>query len=213
MTERSSPNNSFALLRKFVRGRKQTERCEFCSAELAHLHQHLIEPVQRRLICVCPPCSLLFTDTGETAFRRVPRRILALPDFRLTDAQWERLQIPIQLAFFFHSRPAGHLVALYPSPGGPIESLLDLTVWSEIAEDNPLLQQMSPDVEALLVNRIGRGGPLGSLDGVPEYYLAPIDECFKLAGLIRLNWRGLSGGTEVWKEVGQFFADLKARAS
>ena len=45
-----------------------------------------------------------------------------------------------------------------------------------------------------------------------EYYLVPIDECYKLVGLIRTHWRGLSGGTEVWREIGAFFAALKSRA-
>jgi hypothetical protein len=69
---------------------------------------------------------------------------------------------------------------------------------------------MSPDVEGLLVNRAGRAGSEG---GSHEYFLAPVDECFKLVGLIRSNWRGLSGGEEAWKEIRRFFADLKARAS
>jgi hypothetical protein len=60
---------------------------------------------------------------------------------------------------------------------------------------------MEPDVEALLVNRIRNAS---------EYYIAPIDECYKLVGLIRANWRGLSGGTEVWKEISEFFNALKA---
>jgi hypothetical protein len=42
-----------------------------------------------------------------------------------------------------------------------------------------------------------------------EYYIVPIDQCFKLVGLIRSNWRGFSGGTEVWQKIGGFFADLK----
>ena len=56
---------------------------------------------------------------------------------------------------------------------------------------------MEPDVEALLINRVGPAR---------EYFLAPIDECYRLVGLIRLHWRGLSGGTEVWKEIQGFFA-------
>jgi len=207
MTERTSPNGSFAALRRFARARPVIERCDFCSAELGELHQHLIEPERRRLVCVCGACAILFGSQGETAYRRVPRRIHYLPDFRMTDAQWEGLLIPIQLAFFFHSSPAGRVIALYPSPAGPTESSLDLAMWDEVAQDNPALKRMSPDVEGLLVNRSALAG------AAPDYFIAPIDECFKLAGLIRANWRGLSGGEEVWKEIGRFFADLKTRSN
>jgi len=202
-----SPNGSFAALRRFARPRPVIERCDFCGAELGELHQHLIEPGRRRLVCVCGACAILFGSQGETAYRRVPRRIRYLPDFRMTDAQWEGLLIPIQLAFFFHSSAAGRVIALYPSPAGPTESSLDLATWDEVAQDNPALKLMSPDVEGLLVNRSARAG------GAPDYFIAPIDECFKLAGMIRANWRGLSGGDEVWKEIGRFFADLKTRSN
>ncbi|MGH9898511.1 MAG: DUF5947 family protein, partial [Pyrinomonadaceae bacterium] len=69
--------------------------------------------------------------------------------------------------------------------------------------DNPILKKMEPDVEALLINRVG---------STREYYLVPIDECYKLVGLIRKAWRGLSGGTELWDEIGTFFAQLKDRS-
>jgi Family of unknown function (DUF5947) len=207
ISERTSPNGSFAALRRFARARPVIERCDFCSAELGELHQHLIEPERRRLVCVCGACAILFGSQGETTYRRVPRRIRYLPDFRMTDAQWEGLLIPIQLAFFFHSSVAGRVIALYPSPAGPTESSLDLAMWDEVAQDNPALKRMSPDVEGLLVNRSARAG------GAPDYFIAPIDECFKLAGMIRANWRGLSGGEEVWKEIGRFFADLKTRSN
>jgi hypothetical protein len=39
----------------------------------------------------------------------------------------------------------------------------------------------------------------------------PIDECYRLVGLIRLNWRGLSGGSEVWEEVDKFFEQLEGK--
>jgi Family of unknown function (DUF5947) len=210
MIERTKQNGSFAALRRFARARTVIERCDFCSAQLDELHQHLIEPERRRLVCVCGACAILFGSQGETAYRRVPRRILYLPDFRMTDAQWEGLLIPIELAFFFHSSPAGRVIALYPSPAGTAESLLDLAMWDEIAQGNLALKRMTPDVEGLLVNRtaMARGGA-----GASEYFVAPIDECFKLVGLIRANWRGLSGGEEAWKEIRRFFVDLKARAS
>jgi hypothetical protein len=209
--EQPAPNNAFAALRRFARAKRVVERCDFCSAELGVDHQHLIQmeqgPEYRRIICICDPCAILFGNQSETTFRRVPRRILYLSDFRLTDAQWEGLMIPIQLAFFYYSTPERKVVALYPSPGGLTESLLDLSMWEDIAEANPSLSRLTPDVEGLLVNRTRRVG------GAHEYYLSPIDECFKLAGLIRTTWRGLSGGETVWNEIGQFFDDLKARAN
>ena len=45
-----------------------------------------------------------------------------------------------------------------------------------------------------------------------QYYLLPIDQCFKLVGLVRMHWRGLSGGQELWQAIEQYFAALTARA-
>lgn len=204
-------NNSFATLRRFIRERAPVERCELCSAELAADHQHLIEPASRKLLCSCGACVILFSGQ-DGKYRRVPRRIRSLPDFRLTDVQWESLLIPINMAFFFHSSPVGRIVALYPSPAGATESLLALEAWEEIVEQNPALREMEPDVEALLVNRIGRMRR-DRENGAAEYFLTPIDECYKLTGLIRARWRGLSGGSEVWEEIEQFFAGLKDRST
>ncbi|HEY6402241.1 MAG TPA: DUF5947 family protein [Blastocatellia bacterium] len=206
----ASPNAAFAALRRFARAPKTAERCDFCSSELGPVHQHLIEPERRRLVCVCEACAILFGNQGETVYRRPPRRILHLRDFRLTEAQWEGLLIPIRLAFFFYDSSTGKVAALYPSPAGPAESPLDQAAWDEIAQDNPAVKRMSPDVEGLLVNRTERTMRAG---GAGAYFIAPIDECFRLAGLIRTNWRGLSGGEAVWKEIGRFFADLKTRAN
>jgi hypothetical protein len=59
---------------------------------------------------------------------------------------------------------------------------------------------MERDVEALLVNRVR---------GAREHFLVPIDECYSLVGLIRMHWRGLSGGREVWEKIDRFFQDLR----
>jgi hypothetical protein len=67
---------------------------------------------------------------------------------------------------------------------------------------------MEADVEALLVNRIGHSR--GFAD--PEHYIVPIDECYKLVGLIRAHWSGLAGGTEVWRQIAEFFSSLKAKS-
>ena len=199
-----SPQSAIGVLRRFVRPRRvAAERCDLCSAELPAEHTHLFEPPTRQLLCSCEACAVLFSGQAETKYKRVPRRVRSLPDFRLTDAQWESLLIPIGMAFFFHSSPAGKTLALYPSPAGATESLLDLSSWGAVVEDNPVLKGLEPDTEALLVNRVRGAG---------DYYVAPIDECFKLVGLIRARWRGLSGGAEVWREIEEFFAALKAKS-
>jgi hypothetical protein len=199
--------SAFAALRHFARKRTPVERCEMCSLELAPEHDHLVEPASRRLICACGACAILFDAQGGAKYKRVPRRVKFLRDFQLTDAQWDELAVPIDMAFFFHSTPHEKIIALYPSPAGPTESLLSLETWGEIAQANPVLKAMDADVMALLVNRVGHNRGV-----VPEYYLIPIDECYKLVGLIRARWHGLSGGTEVWREVGTFFAALKKRS-
>ena len=84
-----------------------------------------------------------------------------------------------------------------------MESTLDLEYWNDIVERNPVLQELQPDVEALLVNRIATP---------PQYYRAPIDQCLRLVGILRTHWRGLSGGDDVWKEINRFFDDLQVAA-
>ncbi len=116
---------------------------------------------------------------------------------------WEELSIPINLAFFLHSTPAGRVVALYPSPAGATESLVAPEAWEALAEENPVLHDFEPDVECLLVNRVGDSR---------ECYRVGIDECYRLVGLVRTHWRGLSGGATVWDEIGRFFAGLKERS-
>jgi len=186
-----------------MRPRAAVEMCELCSAILAPEHEHLVEPMSRQLVCACAPCAILFTNEEAKRYKRVPRRVYALPDFYLTDARWESLMIPIGMAFFFHSTPAGKVVCIYPSPAGPTESLLDLRAWVDVVNDNAVLQDLEPDVEALLVNRVGQAR---------EYFMVPIDDCYKLVGLIRAHWRGLSGGAEVWQEIARFFTVLKSKA-
>jgi hypothetical protein len=192
-----------SVLRQFARPRSSVERCELCSAELAAAHSHLLEPAKRQILCACEACSLLFCGSSDARYLRIPRRIIALGDCAISDLQWESLMIPISLAFFFQDTAAGKVRAMYPSPAGATESSLSLESWEEIRTQNPLLQSMEPDVEAFLVNRVG---------GNAEYLLVPIDTCFHLVGLIRLYWKGLSGGTEVWQHIQQFFAALRACA-
>jgi len=203
----TEPSDGFGTLRQFARRERPFERCELCSAGIRPDHPHLIELAQRKLLCTCEPCAILFSGQG-VKFKRVPRRVLSNPGFNLSDAEWNGLMVPINMAFFFKSSLENRVIALYPSPAGATESLLALESWDDIVARNPILNEMESDVEGLLVNRLGYSRGYSSA----EYYLLPIDECYKLVGLIRLHWKGLSGGTEVWQELGGYFASLKARS-
>jgi len=200
--------NALGALGQFAAKRSRVEICELCAAELAEDHPHLVDPKAHKLLCACLACALLFGSQAGSKYKRVPRRIRFLAGFHLTDAEWESLMIPINVAFFFQSSPEGRVVAQYPSPAGATESQLSLDTWSDLVAENPALAEMESDVEALLVNRLGptRGY------AAAEYYLLPIDECYKLVWLIRSHWQGLSGGANVWTYLGAFFSDLKARS-
>jgi hypothetical protein len=195
---------ALASLRRFARPRVLRERCALCNAELAENHSHLVEPSSLRLACACEPCAILFSDQSPEKYRRVPRRIEFLPDFRLTDVAWEGLQLPIDLAFFLHATPAGRVIALYPSPAGATEAPVSPGAWEALVEENPILRSFEPDVEGLLANRVGE---------TRECYRVGIDQCYRLVGLIRTHWRGLSGGATVWGEIAGFFAGLRERSS
>src|SRR5580704_3333908 len=158
---------AFDFLRQFARRRQPIERCELCSLALPPEHQHLLDPAQRRIVCACDACAILFHAQGDTKYKRVPRRIRFLPDFQLTEAQWSGLMMPINMAFFFNSSPHGRVIAMYPSPAGATESVLTLDTWDEIAAGNPVLNDMETDVEALLVNRIGHSRGFNE----PEHYI------------------------------------------
>jgi hypothetical protein len=192
--------SSLVALQPFVRKpHERTDMCELCAAPLTVVHQHLLELQNRRIACACDACAILFSGHTAQRYRRIPRDIRVLRDFAMDDQEWESLLIPINLAFLFYSSAAGRVIANYPSPGGAMESLLDLEYWSAIIEHNPVLKKLEPDVEALLVNRLANP---------PQYYRVPIDQCFRLVGIIRKHWHGLSGGSEVWKHVDDFFGQL-----
>lgn len=212
--------SALASLRRFARPREPREHCDLCSTALASEHAHLLELSSRRLLCACDACAVLFDNPpspyplpppggegrvrGAGKYRRVPRRVQLLRDFQLPDETWAALQLPIDLAFLLHSTPAGRVVAFYPSPAGATEALVPVEAWQTLVQDNPVLRDLTPDVEALLVNRIQHNR---------EHYRAGIDKCYELVGLLRTHWRGLGGGSLVWEKIGRFFAGLRGGAA
>jgi hypothetical protein len=181
------------------------ERCELCSAPIASEHRHVLDLRGRELLCVCRACAILFDRpaAGGGQMRLVGDRRLRLEDFELDDAMWADLRLPVDLAFFFHSSPDERMMAFYPSPMGPTESLLALEAWQQLEAANPVLTTLAPDVEALLVYRVR---------GARRHWIVPIDDCYALVGLIRTAWRGLTGGSEVWRQIAAALDDLDRRS-
>jgi len=192
-------------LRRFTRERKQTrapvEHCDLCSEVIPADHHHLLDLSSRTVICACHACSVLFGDPGAGGgkYQLVPRRYLALPDFHMTD----ELMIPVNMVYIFHSTVARRAMAFYPSPAGAMESLLSLENWEVLVSSNPILNDLEPDVEALLINRVR---------DTREYYIVPIDACYRLVGLIRISWKGLSGGEKAWNAIGEFFGEIRTKS-
>lgn len=185
--------------------RSAQESCDLCGEPVASEHRHMLNLANREVLCACRACAVLFDSSaaGGSSRKLIPTRYQYLADFRMTDAEWESLSIPVHMAFFVRNTSAQRVLALYPSPAGPTESLLTLETWEDLELHNPVLKQMESDVEALLLNRIRE---------TRDYFLVPIDECYKLVGIIRLYWKGLSGGSEVQRQIDQFFALLKQRS-
>jgi hypothetical protein len=65
------------------------------------------------------------------------------------------------------------------------------------------MTDLTPDVEALLIQRAGDGF---------ECFLVPIDACYELVGLVRMHWKGFDGGQEAWEAIDGFFDAVRERS-
>ncbi|MEA3184450.1 MAG: hypothetical protein QOJ74_927 [Ilumatobacteraceae bacterium] len=186
------------------------ERCELCAELIPDEHGHVVDLESRALMCACRPCYLVFAPQGAggNRFRAVPERYLSFPEFSLTPGQWDAMQIPVGVAFFFVNSALDHVAAFYPGPAGATESLLSLDSWDEIVAANPDLGTLQPDVEAFLV----RSAERREGTGVAECYLVPIDVCYELVGELRRLWRGFDGGTEAHAALEAFFGRVRSKA-
>src|SRR4029079_1471437 len=130
--------------------RPAVEQCELCSIRILPQHRHLLEMSTQKIVCACDACALRFQDVVEGRFKLIPRDARALPDFAITDADWENFALPINLAFFFYSAPRRKMMAYYPSPAGATESLLPLNAWEALVGQNAHLAQVHADEGAVL---------------------------------------------------------------
>jgi len=201
---------SLAALKRLHTPRRGTgseeERCDLCRREIADTHQHVVNLETRGLLCACRDCHLLFTHegAGQGRYRAVPERYVTARDFALADEQWDALQVPVAMVFFFFNSLLNRTVALYPSPAGATESLLPLGAWARLIRANPLLETLRPDVEALVVYKRPHGF---------ECLIVPIDACYELVGRVLWYWKGFAGGEMAWAEIEAFFTMVRARGA
>jgi hypothetical protein len=180
---------------------KDTEKCEICGMPISDDHRHLLELNERRILCACEPC--LAMKSGLENYCPVSTRTLWLDDFVFPDELWAAFQLPVGLAFFMRSTGTNSVVALYPSPAGATECELHLESWDKLVELNPILRDLEADAEALVVNR---------MVGAHQHAIVPIDECYRLVGLIKSTWEGISGGNAIQDAVPKFFEYVRHKA-
>src|SRR4029079_9925968 len=121
--------------------------------------------------------------SGDPEFRPTGNRTLWLEGFELPAEIWAQFRSPMWIAFFMHSSVTNCIVALYPSPAGATESELHFETWKRLADMNPVLRDLEPDAEGLIVNRMAEPA---------EFAIAPIDRCYMLVGVVKAAWEGIS---------------------
>jgi hypothetical protein len=183
-------------------GPKRTgERCDLCGTELPADHRHLLQLEERRIDCSCEACFAL--RSGDPEYRPTGTRVVWLDELEMSDELWASFQIPIGLAFLMRSSAVDRVAALYPSPAGATECELYLESWNQLCVDNPVLDGLETDGEALIVNRLA---------DPPQYAIAPIDDCYRLVGIVKTSWEGISGGAGLERAIAGFFDELRERA-
>ncbi|HYZ57212.1 MAG TPA: DUF5947 family protein [Streptosporangiaceae bacterium] len=170
--------------------------CQLCGQPVPDGHRHLVDTHSGEPLCACYPCSVLFNrdQASQGHYRLIPDRRI-----RLTGLSTTALGVPVGLAFFVRQAD-GRVVAHYPSPAGATRWEIDPGAWGRAVRECPALADLAPDVEAALVN---------TARGRDEAWLVPLDDCWRLVAIVRQQWKGLSGGDQVWPEIDRFFDELR----
>jgi len=189
--------NSSALARAIRRAesavREGAEPCGLCGTPVETEHAHLLDDRDGSLLCACRACTVLFPEANGR-YRRMPGRRV-----RLSGARTDGLGVPVGLAFFTRD-DEGAVTAHYPNPLGVTGWPVEPGAWAAAVASCPPLETLRPRVEALLVNTVR---------DADERWLVPVDDCYRLAAVVRGAWKGLSGGSRVWPEIEAFFARLE----
>ncbi len=135
-----------------------------CGEPIAEPHSHVASLSERRLLCTCRACYLLFTAQGAGApaaarcagAGRAGQRLHLHPGAvgRPGDSGRSRVPVPAERRRRTsrprrRSSPATRARPARPSPSSTSSA------WADIVADNPTLADVEPDVEAVLVRRNG----------------------------------------------------------
>jgi hypothetical protein len=163
-------------VKRFARGESRGDACELCAVPLSEAHDHLLQPTERRLACACAACACLFPSAGTARYLRVRTRVRRIPGMALDDAALRALDVPVRLAFVAPSRLHARIFATYPNAGGATESVVPDAAWAELVTVFPVLADVEPELEGLLIDHIG---------GRTDCFIATIDVCHRVIGLLR----------------------------
>jgi hypothetical protein len=172
------PNAVLAKLRALVTGRP-VEECELCARTISAEHEHVLEADARRVFCACQSCAKVFAEEQPrrgARYLRVERRATRLSELELGDVAWADMGIPAGLAFFTVRSRTAEVVATFPGRAGLIEAFVPSKAWTELERRFPVVREIRPEVEALLVRRTLRHH---------DYFHVSVDHCYELAGLLR----------------------------
>ena len=170
--------------------------CELCPIGIGEDHRHLLHLVERRIVCVCETCWS--TRSGDPEFRPPGSRTLVLDDFDMTDEVWQSFGIPIGLTFLCArvsaagSSPSTRARRVRPSPSStsaPGTRCARPTRSSTASSPTP-----RPSWSTARARRV--------------YAIVPVDQAYKLVGLVKERWEGISGGRGVQEAVAEYFEAL-----
>jgi hypothetical protein len=173
-----SPHGAVAALRSFTARPAVTVLCDLCAAPMAEAHEHLLELQERRVVCACRACSLLFPGAGGAVYRRIESRAVRLPEVVLTGEDFRSLGVPVRLAFLGPSVVHDCVFAVYPNARGATESTVNRASWDALVHTHPSLAAIEPDVEGFFVN---------ASENQYDAYRLSIDVCFRMVGVLRAS--------------------------
>lgn len=199
--------SAFAALARLARANRERERepgCDLCGTPLESVHFHVVDREASRLLCACRACASSFAGTSARRHRAVPKQVRRDATFRLSDAELAALGVPVGLFFLCRRTNPARWVGFFPGALGPAEAEVDQAACAALAARSKLVATLEPDVEALLIRR--------ERSGAESAYAVPIDECYRLTGLLRQFHRGFDGGDEARAVLEDFFAELARRS-